>query len=97
MSDEAARIEATFHGPLTKIFQEGTKQLALRDAPNIQALLEILCNSRAGRERIFDHGGKVRQDITILRNGRNIVFLNGLNTELNAGDSVAIFPPTCGG
>ena len=97
MSDEAGKVESTFYGPLTKIFQEGTKQLALRDAPNIRVLLEVLCNSRAGRERIFAQDGSVRQDITILRNGRNIVFLNGLDTELYAGDSVAIFPPTYGG
>jgi molybdopterin synthase sulfur carrier subunit len=97
MVDEAAEVEATFYGPLTKIFQEGTKQFTLSEAPNIRALLEVLCRSRAGRERIFVEDGNVRKDITILRNGRNIVFLNGLDTELNAGDSVAIFPPTHGG
>jgi molybdopterin synthase sulfur carrier subunit len=97
MSDEVAKVEATFYGPLTKIFQERRKQLALRDAPNVRALVEVLCTSPAGRKRIFDQDGKVRPDITILRNGRNIVFLSGLDTQLYAGDSVAIFPPTHGG
>lgn len=97
MVDEAAKVAATFYGPLTKIFQAGEKQISLREAPNVGALLEILCRSRVGRERIFDEDGRVRKDITVLRNGRNIVFLNGLETELNAGDSVAIFPPTHGG
>jgi molybdopterin synthase sulfur carrier subunit len=97
MIDKDGKVEATFYGHLRKIFQEGTKQVDLSTAPDIRTLLNILCNSPEGRERIFDENGNVRKDITILRNGRNILFLNGLDTQLNAGDSVAIFPPTTGG
>jgi len=95
--DKASKVEATFYGLLKRVFQDEKKQINLSNASNIRALLLILCNSRERRDRIFDEYGNVRQNISIFINGRNILFLKGLETELNAGDSVAIFPPMAGG
>ncbi len=95
--DKASKVEATFYGLLKRVFQEEKKQIDLSNASNIRALLLILCNSRERRDRIFDEYGNVRQNISVFINGRNILFLKGLETELNAGDSVAIFPPMAGG
>lgn len=50
------------------------------------------CNSRERRERIFDEHGNVQQNISIFRNGRKILFLKVLETELDAKDSIEIFP-----
>lgn len=94
---QTVKIEATFYGRLAKILQEDKKQVELANASNIRDLLEVLCHSREDREIIFEKDGNIRKEIVILRNGRNISFLNGLETELNAGDSVALFPPTHGG
>lgn len=95
--DKASKVEATFYGLLKRVFQEEKKQIDLSNASNIRTLLLVLCNSRERRDRIFDEHGNVRQNISIFINGRNILFLKGLETELNAGDSVAIFPPMAGG
>lgn len=46
------------------------------------------------------YGDKVRRHLkncTILVNGRNIGYLKGKRTRLNAGDEVSIFPPLAGG
>jgi molybdopterin synthase sulfur carrier subunit len=95
--DKASKVEATFYGLLKRVFQEEKNQIDLNNASNIRALLLAMCNSRERRDRIFDEHGNVRQNISIFINGRNILFLKGLETELNAGDSVAIFPPMAGG
>ncbi|HID27596.1 MAG TPA: molybdopterin synthase sulfur carrier subunit, partial [Methanosarcinales archaeon] len=39
----------------------------------------------------------LRDYVKIMVNGRSIAFLNGINTLLQDGDVVAIFPPVAGG
>ena len=48
------------------------------------------------RSKIFENGD-IRPQVTIMINGRNIRFLNGINSPLKDGDIVAIFPPVAGG
>lgn len=49
------------------------------------------------RAELLDGDGNLQRRIQIMVNGRNIKFLDGLDTALSAGDSVAIFPPVGGG
>jgi len=46
---------------------------------------------------LYDERGNVRTYIQILINGRGINALQGLETKLKEGDTVAIFPPVGGG
>ncbi len=50
-------------------------------------------------EKIYsDSDGKdIREGYSVLVNGRNIKFLEGLETPLEEGDRVTIFPPVGGG
>lgn len=48
-------------------------------------------------EYLYDERGKVRTYIQILVNGRSINVLEGFETKLREGDSIAIFPPVGGG
>jgi len=41
--------------------------------------------------------GNIRKGFSILVNGREIEFLEGLRTKLKDGDTVALFPPVAGG
>jgi sulfur-carrier protein len=95
--ERAQDIEIAFNGLLNKYFRSDKVQSNFANIPTIRSLLEKLCVSSEHRQRIFEADGNVRSDITILKNGRNIVFLEGLDTGLNGGDKVAIFPPVCGG
>lgn len=97
IKEEVNGIEIAFNGLLKKFFRSGKVQSNFANIPSIRSLLEKLCVSSEHRQRIFDTEGNVRNDITILKNGRNIVFLEGLDTGLNGGDKVTIFPPVCGG
>lgn len=91
------KVEARFHGSLQKVFQQKAREVELSKAPNVRGLIEVLCSSPEPRREFFDDHGHIRSNLVILRNGRNIGLLNGVDTELNDGDSVAIFLPTYGG
>ena len=45
----------------------------------------------------FDDEGAIREYISILKNGNDIVHLEGKDTLLEAGDRLSLFPPVAGG
>jgi len=97
MIGKAPGVEVKFHGGLQKVFQEKVKQVELSKAPNIRRLFDVLCSSPERRRELLNDHGHIRSDLTIFRNGRNIEFLGSLDTELNNGDTIAIFLPVYGG
>ena len=48
-------------------------------------------------ELMFAAPGTLRDFVNILKNGRNVHFLAGLDTLLDDGDMIALFPPVAGG
>jgi len=97
MTERTPKVEARLYGGLERVFQEKEKQVELTKAPTVRSLLELLCNSPERRRELFNDHGQIRPDLVVLRTGRSIVFLGGLDTELNEGDTVAIFLPVRGG
>ncbi|OAQ52677.1 hypothetical protein HTG_10145 [Natrinema mahii] len=41
--------------------------------------------------------GEVRPQLSVLKNGRNVVHMAGVDTALADGDVVSVFPPVAGG
>jgi molybdopterin synthase sulfur carrier subunit len=48
-------------------------------------------------ERILDRDSHVRPAVSVFVRGRNIKLLDGLETVLEEGDDLALFPPVAGG
>jgi len=90
-------VQVDFHATIKKVFGEKSTQIALSSPSSVRYLLDQLCTSQERHDNIFDDSNHLRRDVTILKNGRNIVFLDGLDTELTTGDRIAIFPPVVGG
>ncbi|THE66224.1 MoaD/ThiS family protein [Salinadaptatus halalkaliphilus] len=62
------------------------------------ALEELLDGRSELTERVQTDDGELRSQINVLRNGTNVlVEEEGLETELEAGDELALFPPVSGG
>lgn len=46
---------------------------------------------------LLDEDGDIRPQLTVLKNGREVVHIEGTATELSDGDRVSVFPPVAGG
>ncbi|TKJ29191.1 MAG: molybdopterin synthase sulfur carrier subunit [Chloroflexi bacterium B3_Chlor] len=62
-----------------------------------EVLQELTAEYSALKERVLDDAGNLQSSINVLVNGRSIRFLDGLNTTVQEGDELALFPPVGGG
>ncbi len=69
----------------------------LDEGATISLLLEELYLDSKIKKHMIDENHQINSDITILLNGREIKFLEGMDTILNSGDEISIFPLVVGG
>ncbi|MFX0093889.1 MAG: ubiquitin-like small modifier protein 1 [Candidatus Hodarchaeota archaeon] len=95
------KLDITVTVKLFAFFREAAKhskiEFKLKEGTDIFQLLNVLCKSYNLKDQIFDEKYELKAWIKIMKNGRNIDFLDGLETKLDAGDEIAVFPPAAGG
>ena len=90
-------VKVKFFADFYEITKFREKEIELTEGADILQLLEILFRLFDIRKKIFDDKNELRKYIHILKNGRQIQYLNGLMTELKSGDEITFFPPVSGG
>ena len=92
------KVTTKFFASLKETTKKSHVEVELPEGSMIFQLLEALFElSIPLKENIMGENGDLKKMIIILRNGRNIKFLDGLETTLSHGDVVALFPPVAGG
>lgn len=93
------KVEVKFFTSLREITGNKTKEIQLQDTNTVEELLTLLSEKygKNFREYIYSKNGKVQGFFSFLVNGKNINVLEGLDTKLKQGDTIAILPPVGGG
>ncbi len=91
-------VSVKFFAQLRDLTGKKTKmEFDLDEGATISHLLEELYLDSKIKKHMLDENHQINPDITILRNGREIKFLEGIDTVLNSGDEISIFPLVVGG
>ena len=97
MAEKSITVQVDFYAGLQGVFGEKSIRVTLAESRTVGALLEVLSSTGPRRDSLFSAPGVLQRDLTLLKNGRNIAFIGGLNAELSDNDVLALFPPTFGG
>jgi MoaD family protein len=90
-------MEVTVRIPTPLRTLTGGEEAVTAAGANVGALIEELESKHPGiKERLLDEKG-VRRFVNIYVGEEDIRFLDGLETELKAGDEVSIVPAIAGG
>ena len=85
------RVRVTLFGALAKI--AGEKNLEAEASTLRDAVDELILKyGERFKSKLYDEKGKIRRFINIYINGKDIHFLNHLETRLNDGDEISIIP-----
>jgi len=90
-------VQVKFFGSLKEAFGVQDKDIELEDDADLKGLLNILCDSKQCRQRIFNGSGGLKPGIQILRNRLPVQSFNGMDTLLEDGDTISIIPPMFAG
>jgi len=93
------KVEVKFFTSLREITGRKVEEVQLENSITVEELLAELSKKygKEFREYIYNQKGKVYDYLSILVNGKSTNTLQGLNTELKDGDTIAILPPVGGG
>ncbi len=62
-----------------------------------KVLTELVDKYPALRQEIFQDDGSLQERVHVFLNGRDVRYLDGLDTVVQEGDELRIFPPVGGG
>jgi len=93
------KVEVKFFTSLREITGKKVDEIQLQNVITVEELLTLLSEKHGKKfnEYVYDKKGKVQGFLSFLVNGKNINVLQGFDTKLKQGDTIAILPPVGGG
>lgn len=89
-------LEVSFFAHLREAVGTRTVDYEVAEGATVGDVLRGLTEEHPDLD-VLDESGALRPHVNVLRNGRNVLFEEGLDTPLEDGDEVGVFPPVEGG
>ncbi|MCT9097893.1 ubiquitin-like small modifier protein 1 [Haloarchaeobius sp. HME9146] len=67
------------------------------EAATVETVLTALEAEFEGLDGELLEDGEIRPQLSVLKNGRDVVHMEGTATALEDGDTLSVFPPVAGG
>ncbi len=94
----AVRVQVKFLATIRGITVEPSTELLCNPRDTARTLMRELVKKYGQKfEQVTLEGTNLKPEIKIIINGRDIDYLNGLDTQLKDGDVIVIIPPIAGG
>ncbi|WP_132057884.1 ubiquitin-like small modifier protein 1 [Halorussus amylolyticus] len=79
-------------------FREAVGQKVLeRDVDGDTIVGDVLSDLVAEYDLDLFEDGDIRPQVSVMKNGKDVYHLDGLDTPLEDGDTLSVFPPVAGG
>lgn len=90
-------IEFRFFATFREAVGEKTFSRTVEDDATVGDVLGTLEAEFEELDGQFLADGEIRDQVNVMRNDRNVIHEEGVDTELADGDTLAVFPPVEGG
>ncbi|MEZ4632909.1 MAG: ubiquitin-like small modifier protein 1 [Deinococcales bacterium] len=91
-------LRVNFYATLRSIIGKKTLEFDLPDGSNIHTILgELFKLHPELKSEILDAEGKIQEYVTLFISGRDIRYLEGMESTLSSEKVLDIFPPVAGG
>jgi len=91
------RIKVKFFGPFRDLFGGREREIDLPVDARIKGLLKRLSDTPERDEQLFAVSGNLHPHVVVMKNGTPVHGQDGMESLLQDGDTVAIFPFLGGG
>jgi MoaD family protein len=92
------RLELKFFATFRAIVGQKLVEREFSDASTVGDVLAALEGEYPDMEdRLLDEDGEIREQLSILKNGRGVIHMEGAATPMEDGDTLSVFPPVAGG
>ena len=90
-------LELRFFATFRAAVGQKTIHRELPDGATVGEVLEALEAEFEGLDGELLAGGEIRDQLSVLKNGREVLHMEGIETGLEEGDTLSVFPPVAGG
>ncbi|MFP9190812.1 ubiquitin-like small modifier protein 1 [Natronosalvus vescus] len=90
-------LELRFFATFREAVGQKERSKPIDDGTTVGDVLADLEAEYDGLEGQLLENGAIRPQLSVLKNGRDVVHMAGVDTDLEDGDRLSVFPPVAGG